>query len=94
MAITHTYHAIGRYDNNEKHLIHRVYICANLNFSFVVQDCNQLNGSNTIDIHMTSIPMLAFVSTNLLQDRVEKVFLVQVHVHSNQGTCRISFEYN
>ena len=75
-------------------MIHRVYICANLNFSFVVQDCNQLNGSNTTDIHMPSIPMLAFVSTNLLQDRVEKDFLVQVHVHSDQGACRISFEYN
>ena len=31
----HTYHAIGKYDNNGKYLIHRVYICANLNFSFV-----------------------------------------------------------
>ena len=46
----HTYHAIGKYDNNGKYLIHRVYICANLNFPFVVQDCNQLNGSNTTDI--------------------------------------------
>ena len=43
---------------------------------------------------MSSIPMLAFVSTNLLQDRVEKDFLVQDHVHSDQGACRISFEYN
>ena len=38
--------------------------------------------------------MLAFVSTNLLQDRVEKDFLVQNHVHSDQGAYRISFEYN
>ena len=38
--------------------------------------------------------MLAFVSTNLLQDSVEKDFLVQDHVHSDQGACRISFEYN
>ena len=90
----HTYHAIGKYDNNGKHLICQVYICANLNFPFVVQDCNQLNGSNTTDIHMPSIPMLAFVSTNLLHDRIEKDFLVQDHVHSDQGACRISFEYN
>ena len=75
-------------------MIHRVYICANLNFPFVVQDCNQLNGSNTTDSHMPSIPMLAFVSTNLLQDSVEKDFLVQDHVHSDQGACKISFEYN
>jgi len=27
----HTYHAIGKYDNNGKYLIHQVYICANLN---------------------------------------------------------------
>ena len=75
-------------------MIHRVYICANLNFSFVVQDCNQLNGSNTTDIHMPYIPMLTFVSTNLLQDRDENDFLVQDHVHSDQGACKISFEYN
>ena len=62
----HTYHAIGKYDNNGKYLIHRVYICANLNFSFVVKNCNQPNGSNTTDIHMPSISMLAFVSINLL----------------------------
>ncbi|XP_039851101.1 uncharacterized protein LOC120709500 isoform X1 [Panicum virgatum] len=90
----HTYHAIGKYDNNRKYLIHRVYFCANLNFPFVVQDCNQLNGSNTTDSYMPSIPMLAFVSTNLLQDSVEKDFLVQDHAHSDQGACRISFEYN
>ena len=88
----HTYHAIGKYDNNRKYLIHRVYICANLNFPFVVQNCNQLNGSNTTDSHMPSIPMLAFVSTNLLQDRVE--FLVQDHMHSDQGACRINLKYN
>ena len=41
-----------------------------------MQDCNKLNGSNTTDIYMPFIPMLAFVSTNLLQDRVEKDFLV------------------
>ena len=43
---------------------------------------------------MPSISMLAFVSTNLLQDRVDKDFLVQHHVHSDHGVCRISFEYN
>ena len=70
-------------------MIHRVYICANLNFPFVVQDCNQLNGSNTTDIHMPSIPMLPFVSTNFLQDSIDKA-----HVDSDQGAYRISFEYN
>ena len=90
----HTYHSTSKYDNNGKHLIHRIYIFANLNFPFVMQDCNQLNGSNITDIHMPSSPMLAFVSTNLLQDRIENDFLIQDHVHSDQGACRISFEYN
>ena len=38
---------------------------------------------------MSSIPMLAFVSTNLLQDSIDKA-----HVDSDQGAYRISFEYN
>ena len=53
-------------------MLHRVYICANLNCSFVVQDCNQLSGSDTIDIHTPSILILPFVSTNLLQDSIDK----------------------
>ena len=85
----HTYHVIGKYNNKGQYLIHRVYICANLNSSFVVQDCNQLSGSDTIDIHTPSIPMLPFVSTNLLQDSIDKA-----HVDSDQGAYRISFEYN
>ena len=28
----HIYHAIGKYDNNGKYLIHRLYICTNLIF--------------------------------------------------------------
>ena len=64
--VLETYISCYWYDNNGKYLIHRIYICANLIFPFVVQDCNQLNGSNTTDIHMPSISMLAFVSINLL----------------------------
>ena len=85
----HTYHIIGKYNNKGQYLIHRVYICANLNSSFVVQDCNQLSGSDTIDIHTPSIPMLPFVSTNLLQDSIDKA-----HVDSDPRAYRISFEYN
>ena len=66
-----------------------------MNSSVAVQVCNQLHGSNvTANIHMPSTPMLLLVSTNLLQDRVDKDFLVQHHVHSDHGVCRISFEYN
>ena len=85
----HTYHVIGRYSNIEQYMIHRVYICANLNSPFVVQDCNQLSESDTIDIHTPSIPMLPFESTNLLQVSIDKA-----HVDSDQGAYRISFEYN
>ena len=38
---------------------------------------------------MPSIPMLPFVSTNLLQDSIDKA-----HVDSDQGAYKISFEYN
>ena len=85
----HTYYVIGKYNNKIQYLIHRVYIYANLNYSFVIQDCNQLRGSDTIDIHRPSIPMLPFVSTNLLQDSIDKA-----HVDSDQGAYRIIFEYN
>ena len=85
----HTYHVICKYNNKGHYFIHWVYICANLNSSFVVQDCNQLCGSDTIDIHTRSIPMLPFVSTNLLQDSIDKA-----HVDSDQRAYRISFEYN
>ena len=85
----HTYHVIGKYNNKGQYLICRVYICVNLNYSFVVQDCNQLSGSDTIDIHTPCIPMLSFVSTNLLQDSID-----QAHVDLDQGAYRISFEYN
>ena len=85
----HIYHIIGKYNNKGQYLIHRFYICANLNSPFVVQDCNQLSGSDTIDIHTPSIPMLPFVSTNLLQDSIDKA-----HVDSDQVAYMISFEYN
>ena len=46
----HTYHAIGKYNNNGQYMIHRVYICSNLNSPFVMQDCDQLEGSHIINI--------------------------------------------
>jgi len=85
----HTYHVIGKYNNKGQYLIHRVYICANLNSPFVVQDCNKLSRSDTFDIHTPSIPMQSFVSTNLLHDSIGKV-----HVDLDQGAYKISFEYN
>ena len=48
----YTYHVSGKYDNNGQYLIHRVYICANLNSSSVVQHFDQLVGYNDNNIAM------------------------------------------
>jgi hypothetical protein len=47
----HTYHAIGKYNNKGEYIIHRVYICENLNYPFVVLNFNPLEGSHTTHIH-------------------------------------------
>ena len=46
----HTYHAIGKYNKKGHYMIHRVYIRSNLNFPFGMQDCDQLEGSHSINI--------------------------------------------
>jgi len=78
----------GKYNNNGQDMIQRVYTSNNMDSSFVVQDCNQLNRSNiTANIHMPSTPMLPLVSTNFLQDSIDKH-----RVHSNQEpTCLLQF---
>ena len=47
-----TYHVIGKYNNKVQYLIHRVYICTNLNSPFVVQNFHQLEGCNNSNIVM------------------------------------------
>jgi len=49
-----TYHVIGRYNCKGEYMIHRVYICSNLNSPFVVQECDQLEGCNSNNIVMPS----------------------------------------
>ena len=52
-----------------------------MNSSVAVQVCIQLHGSNvTANIHMPSTPMLTLISTNLLEDSIDKY-----HIHSDQG---------
>jgi hypothetical protein len=46
----HTYHAIAKYNNKGEYMIHRVYICENLNYSFVVLNFDPLEGSHTTHI--------------------------------------------
>jgi hypothetical protein len=41
----HSYHIIGKYNNTGQYMVHRVYICSNLNSPVVVQDCARLEGN-------------------------------------------------
>jgi hypothetical protein len=48
----HSYHVIGKYNNKGQYMVHRIYICTNLNSPFVVHDCDRLEG----DHHTTTFP--------------------------------------
>jgi hypothetical protein len=41
----HSYHVIGKYNNKGQYMVHRVYICSNLNSPNVVQGCDRLEGN-------------------------------------------------
>jgi hypothetical protein len=47
----HSYHVIGKYNNKGQYMIHRVYICENLNYPFVLLNFDPLEGSHTTHIH-------------------------------------------
>ena len=90
----YTNHAIGKYNNKGQYLIHRVYICTNLNSPFVVQNYHQLERCNNNNIVMpcscSSVlnkrveskegEHMFLVSTNLLQTSIDKD-----RVHSDRG---------
>ena len=38
----YTYHFIGKYDHKQEYMVHLVYICSNMESSFVVQQPNQI----------------------------------------------------
>jgi hypothetical protein len=42
----HSYHVIGKYNNKGQYMVHRIYICTNLNSPFVVQVCDRLEGNH------------------------------------------------
>jgi hypothetical protein len=50
----HSYHVIGKYNNKGQYMVHRVYICTNLNSPFVVHDCVRLEGNNHTNIFTCS----------------------------------------
>jgi hypothetical protein len=90
----HTYHVFGKYYNTGQYMVQRVYICTNMNSSFVVQDCDQLGDykvNNDVMSYSSSFSLrsqveskegehMFLVSTNLLQDSIDKY-----HVHFNRG---------
>jgi hypothetical protein len=46
----HSYHVIGKYNNIGQYMVHRVYICTNLNSPFGVHDCDGLVGNHHTNI--------------------------------------------
>jgi hypothetical protein len=50
----HTFHVIGKYDNKEQYLIHRVYIRDNMNSHFVLEHCDQLEDTRHKNIFACS----------------------------------------
>jgi hypothetical protein len=48
----YSYHVISKYNNKGQYMVHRIYICTNLNSPFAVQDCDRLEGNH----HTTTFP--------------------------------------
>ena len=82
----HTYHVIDRYNNIGQYMIHRVYICANLNSPFVAHNCDPIEDCTSNNLVMpcssnfyatTQVKFkegehMFLVITNLLQDSTDK----------------------
>ena len=56
----HTYHVFGKYNNQGRYLIQRVYICTNLNSPFLVQSNDQLEDSKINIVVMPYSSSFAF----------------------------------
>jgi hypothetical protein len=90
----HTYLVFGKYSDQGQYRVPRVYICTNLNSSFVVQNNDQLEDykiNNVVMLYSSSFALqsqveskegehMFLVSTNLLQDNIDKD-----RVHFNRG---------
>jgi hypothetical protein len=95
----HSYHVIGKYNDKGQYMVHRVYICTNLNFPFVVQNYHQLEGcdNNNIvipgsyssvlnkQIEFKEGDPIFLVSTTLLQSDIDKD-----HVYFNHGAYMLA----
>jgi hypothetical protein len=49
----HTYHVIGRYNWKEDYMVHRVYICSNMEYPFGMEQIDRLEGCVKAN-HITS----------------------------------------
>ena len=43
------YHVIGKYNNRGCYMVHRVYICLDVNTPLNMEKCEKLNGSYSVD---------------------------------------------
>jgi hypothetical protein len=50
----YSYHVIGKYNNKGQYMVHRVYICTNLNSPFVLQVCDRLESNHHTNIFTCS----------------------------------------
>ena len=55
-----TYHVIGRYNCKGDYMVHRVYICSNLKFSFIEQPCDR------VEDHYNTNPIMSSSSCSSL----------------------------
>jgi hypothetical protein len=56
----HTYHVIGRYNWKGEYMVHRVYICSNMKFPFVMKQYDQLENYVKAN-HITSSSTCPFL---------------------------------
>jgi hypothetical protein len=56
-----SFHAIGKYNNKEEYLVHKVYICSNLKYSFGLQYHDQIGGCTNTNNVLQSFPSFSLM---------------------------------
>jgi hypothetical protein len=101
MVSRHSYYVIGKYNNKGQYMIHRIYICTNLNSPFVIQNYHQLEDCNNNNIVMPCSSSFVLnktieseegehmflASVNLLQADVDKIVCISIM----KPTCLLIF---
>ena len=75
----HTYHAFGKYNIKGDYMIHRVYICANLNSPFVVQHCDHIEDYNIYNFVLSGASNFSLKS-QVQSKEGEHTFLVSTNL--------------